>query len=97
MGSTLFCLDGSSYEELPGGTAPDKLKTDLKGGNFFNPGQIINGFSTAIEQANPSLAEPLAEVRQAAKDYLDSTSVEERGTFDMINAVAKVANRLGLN
>ncbi len=88
MGSTLFCKDGSSYEELPGGTAPDKMETDLTGSNFFNPSGAIYAFISAIEQANPELSGWLGQVREAAIGYLDNTPDGSRGTEAMIDSVA---------
>jgi isocitrate/isopropylmalate dehydrogenase len=88
MCSTVYCLDGTSFEELPGGTAPDKLNTDLKGGNFFNPVGVINAFCTALAVVNPGEATFFAQVHKEADHYLRGTEAPDRSTYDMVDCMA---------
>jgi isocitrate/isopropylmalate dehydrogenase len=89
MCSTVFCLDGTTFEELPGGTAPDKLNTDLKGKNFFNPVGIINAFCTALAVANPDEAAFFARVHKEVDHYLCGTEEHERSTYGMVQCIAE--------
>lgn len=89
MCSTVFCLDGTTFEELPGGTAPDKLNTDLKGKNFFNPVGIINAFCTALAVVNPDEAAFFAQVHKEVDHYLRGTEEPQLSTYDMVEWVAK--------
>lgn len=92
MGSTLYCADGSSYEELPGGTAPDKLGTDLTGSNFFNPLGVIFAFASAIEMANPEMAKWLGKIRALALKYLELIDENERDTHKMLGFIHLAAD-----
>jgi len=87
MCSTVYCRDGYTYEELPGGTAPDKLGTDLMGENFFNPLITIFGFANAIEAVNPEMADFCSKVRKASLLYLDEVSAAKRSTYEMLHYV----------
>lgn len=89
MCSTVFCLDGTTFEELPGGTAPDKLNTDLKGKNFFNPVGIINAFCTALAVVNPDEAAFFAQVHKEVDHYLRGTEEHERSTYGMVQCIAE--------
>ncbi len=93
MCSTVYCLDGTSFEELPGGTAPDKLNTDLKGVNFFNPVGIINAFTTALEVVNPEEQLFFSRVHKEADHYLRGTEGPDRSTYEMVEWIAnRIAN-----
>lgn len=97
MGSALYCtIDGKEfvYEELPGGTAPDKMGTDLKGKNFFNPLSTIYAFAAMFEEKNPGVKPWLDSVRQATLDYLAETPADQRGTDDMISYISSKAGGL---
>jgi isocitrate dehydrogenase len=89
MCSTVFCLDGSCYEELPGGTAPDKFGTDLVGDNFFNPIGIINAFCSALLVANPSETDFVNRVRERAAQYLFCIHPDEYSTKEMVWEIAQ--------
>ena len=100
MGSALYCKDGDNefvYEELPGGTAPDKVDTDLKGPDFFNPLSTIFAFAAMFEEKNPAQKPWLDSVRQATLDYLNETPAEQKGTDDMIAYIAGKAGGLAAN
>lgn len=88
MCSTIYCLDGSSFEELPGGTAPDKLGTDLRNGNFFNPVGVINAFCSAFAVVNPDEEAFFARVQKESEHYLNGTRDEDRNTYDMVSVIA---------
>lgn len=87
MCSTVYCLDGSSFEELPGGTAPDKLGTDLVGDNFFNPIGIISAFCSALQAANPDEGDFFAIVQAETSRYLENTPPSARSTRGMIDEI----------
>jgi isocitrate/isopropylmalate dehydrogenase len=89
MSSTVYCADGSRFEELPGGTAPDKFGTDLTGKNFFNPVGIINAFCTALAVVNPGEAEFFSRVHREADHYLRGTEAPDRSTYDMVDCMAE--------
>ena len=100
MGSALYCKDGDNefvYEELPGGTAPDKVDTDLKGPNFFNPLSTIFAFAAMFEEKNPAQKAWFDSMRQATLDYLNETPAEQKGTDDMISYIAGKAGGLAAN
>ncbi len=89
MGSEVICNDGFSYFELPGGTAPDKNNTDLKGkGNFFSPVGIIVSFYGAITQVNPDAKEYCDSVLHCALQYMNETPEANRCTNTMIDWIA---------
>ena len=98
MGSQVFCLkDGNyfSYEELPGGTAPDKFGTDLKGANFINPMAIIQAITSEIERLNPGEKAYMDSVMESARKYLDQTVPEYRSTSEMIQFIESSVQQVG--
>jgi isocitrate dehydrogenase len=88
MTSTVYCADGTIYEEMPGGTAPDKYGTDLIGKNFFNPLGIIGCFNRAIVHVNPSFASRAAFIAKLAATYLISVDSKQFSTYGMIDWIA---------
>lgn len=92
MCSTVYCLDGTCYEELPGGTAPDKFGTDLTGENFFNPIGIINAFCSALLVVNPTGEDFFAQVEAAATGYLRCTHPDLYSTREMVREIARTVS-----
>ncbi len=92
MCSTVYCLDGTSYEELPGGTAPDKFGTDLIGDNFFNPIGIINAFCSALTVANPAEEDFFARVEAGAAHYLQCIHPDHYSTKEMVREIAQAVS-----
>ncbi len=90
MTSTLMCRGGVQYEEMPGGTAPDKLGTDLKGRNFFNPVGIIGCFARAILAVNPREKPWMDRLLACTEAYLMRTPPQDRSTYDMIVELAGI-------
>lgn len=88
MGSQVYCRRGFSYEELSGGTAPDKMDTDLSGENFFNPVGIINAFSGSILSVNLEARNRIRRINESVRDYFSQTTVSDRSTYEMISAIA---------
>lgn len=86
MTSTVYCRGGFCYEELPGGTAPTLLNTDLCGENFFNPYGSINGMVSSVITVNPAAKVWGADVSSKAKKYLAETP-NERSTEKMISVL----------
>ncbi len=93
MSSTVYCSDGKngffSYEELPGGTAPDLMDKELSGKHFFNPLITVFAFSNAIMSINPDLSEYCKKIREVSLIYLDETNEGKRDTNDMLKFIAK--------
>lgn len=87
MTSTLMCNGGIQYEEMPGGTAPDKFETDLLGPNFFNPIGIIGCFVRAIAAVNPDQQLYLQGMLHAAHTYIRVTPRSAWNTNEMIVAI----------
>ena len=91
MSSTVHCRGNFSYEELPGGTAPDKCYTDLVGSNFFNPFGMISGVISTVVSVNPELEKWGDAVRQSAAEYLAETPKGDRSTEAMIQLLPSLA------
>ena len=91
MSSTVYCMsaDGKrfTYEELPGGTAPDLEHTDMTGKNFVNPVGIIFALASAFEQVNPEQHAFFAAVRDHSLKYVLRTPPEECSTKHMIDTI----------
>ncbi len=96
MSSTLMCRGGVQYEEMPGGTAPDKFGTDLKGKNFFNPIGIIGCFTRAILAVNPDQKAWVERMQKCAEEYLAGTAPEALSTHDMIEQIASTLTRVSI-
>jgi isocitrate dehydrogenase len=94
MTSTLMCRGGIEYEEMPGGTAPDKLETDLHAENFFNPIGIIGCFAKAITTVNPDQKSRMQGLLTSAQIYLHMAREHEQNTYDMIGYIAEVAAKV---
>jgi isocitrate dehydrogenase len=90
MTSTLYCERGIKYEEMPGGTAPDKEGTNLRGENFFNPVGIIGCFTRAILAVNPHLSLEMGNIHQKVDEYLEDTPAANWSTVALIEAVAGI-------
>ena len=88
MGSTLYCKGYIKYEELPGGTAPDLLKTDLEGQTFFNPMGTILAIGSAIVTANPDLKDKVDLVTLEGAKYVQHTAGPNCDTRAMIDLIA---------
>ena len=84
MSSKVHCRGNFSYEELPGGTAPDKMQTDLTGADFFNPYGMISGIAETVTTVNPTLQDWATAVRRSAAAYLAETPKGDRSTESMI-------------
>lgn len=89
MGSRLYCKNGLYYEELPGGTAPDKMDTDLTGDNFFNPLGAFLSISAAVTTANPDLSAYVSQLTMAGLQYDLDTPEGEKSTHEMIRLMAE--------
>jgi isocitrate dehydrogenase len=90
MTSTLMCQGGIQYEEMPGGTAPDKFGTDLIGPNFFNPIGIIGCFARAITAVNPDQKAWMQQLLDAAHTYIRVYPRSAYSTYQMITMIPTI-------
>jgi isocitrate dehydrogenase len=89
MGSECICRNGSSYYELPGGTAPGRKDSDFKGNKFFSPMATLIAFAGAITTANPEAKSYCDAIFAKAEEYMDNTEQENRCTQTMLDWIAK--------
>ena len=90
MTSTLMCRGGIQYEEMPGGTAPDKFGSDLLGPNYFNPIGIIGCFARAITAVNPDQKVWTEQLLAAAHTYIRVTPRSRLDTLNMIVSIPRI-------